>query len=200
MIIKDPKVGFKQIGDVDRDDVNFAKAPVTIVNIPLISSVGDTEHKVSKNYNKDRSNLPEDKPERNYSAKKELLSYDNLLTTAVRPVKDVSVELRKIEKSPKIKNSPIKYKVAVPGALEHFTSHQIAVGELRENATPVVTNFKVADNRRHSHSRESCDSLSVDKHRSHSKEYKRVHLAAVKTVQTVQVVKSVPNAITAVRL
>ena len=128
VIIKNPRVNFAQVGDVDRDDPNFAKAPVTIVNIPLVSSVKDTEHKVSANYNKDRSNLPEDKPQNNYEAKTELLSYDNLLKTAVRPVKNVSVELRKVSKSPVIRNSPIKYNVVVPGALEHYTSHQVAVG------------------------------------------------------------------------
>lgn len=199
VVIKDPKVRFNQIGDVDRDDKNFAKAPVTIVNIPLVSSVGDTEHKVSANYNKDRSNLPEDKYEHNWSAKKELLSYDNLLKTAVRPVKKVSAELRKIEKSPKIHKSPIKYKVVVPGELEHYTSHQVAIGETRENANPVITNFKVTHSKDHHHHRdESCDSLSADKHRNHSKGWKTAHVVAVQ--KTVQVVQPNPNVISAVRV
>ena len=49
---------FKQIDHVDRDDKNFAKAHITTVNTPLVSSVGDLKHKNAKNLNKDRSNLP----------------------------------------------------------------------------------------------------------------------------------------------
>ena len=62
----------------------------------------------------------------------------------------------------------------------------------------MITNFKVSDKR--NHSKESCDSLSVDRHRSHSKGYKEVHLATLKTVQTVQVVKPNANVVTAVRV
>jgi hypothetical protein len=88
-------VNFKQIKYVESDDKNFIKAPITIVNVPLVSTAATTEHKVAKNYNIDNSNLPEDRQSKNISAKSELLSYDNLLTTAVKPVRKVSVELKK---------------------------------------------------------------------------------------------------------
>ena len=145
---------FKQIDHADRDDYFFAKAHNTIVGSKLISSVGDTEHKVSKNYNADRSNLPEHRYYKNYRAKKELLGYDNLLKTAVKPVKDVSVELKDYKRrSISRDNDPLKYKIVVPGRLEKRTFKQVVKGELRENANPVITDFGVARERSRPRSR-----------------------------------------------
>ena len=145
---------FKQIPHVDHDDENFAKAHNTIVSSNLVSSVGDTRHKVAKNFNQDRSNLPEHRECRNCRAKKDLLEYDNLLKTAVRPVKKVSVSLKSYSRrSISRSSSPLKYKIVVPGRLEKKTFRQVAIGERRENANPVITDFGVAKERSRSRSR-----------------------------------------------
>lgn len=123
---------FRPIGDVDRDDAQFAKAHNTVVHVPLVSSVGDTKHKVSKNYNKDRSNLPEYRNYRNYRAKKNLLEYDDILRTAVKPVKDVSVDFKdQTQEEVSRSGSPLKYKVVVPGRFERGTFRQVVKGERR---------------------------------------------------------------------
>ena len=72
-----------------------SKAPITIVNVPRVSTAPRTKYRVPKNKNINRSNLPEYRYKKNISAKKELYSYDNLLKTAVKPVKKVKVELKK---------------------------------------------------------------------------------------------------------
>lgn len=111
-------VNFKQIGNVNKVDPNFVKSHITNVNIPLVSSVGDTKHKKYKNFNQDRSNLPEHRNYKNYRAKKNLLDHDNLLKTAVKPVKKVSVDLKsQSNRSVSRSSSPIKYKAVIPGRL-----------------------------------------------------------------------------------
>ena len=145
---------FKQIPHVDYDDEEFAKAHNTIVSSNLVSSVGDTKHKVAKNFNQDRSNLPEHRRCKNCKPKLDLLEYDNLLKTAVRPVKEVSVSLKSYSRrSISRSSSPLKYKIVVPGRLEKKTFRQVAIGERRENANPVITDFGVAKERSRSRSR-----------------------------------------------
>lgn len=76
------------------------KAPITIVTVPRVSTAPPTKHEVVDNHVKNESNLPEHKDPSNESAKKELLSYDNLLKTSIKPVKEV----RKVEESSKESN------------------------------------------------------------------------------------------------
>lgn len=85
-----PDVNFKPLKDQPPANKDI-KAPITIVTVPRISTVETTRHQVSENYVKNESNLPEHRDTNNFSAKKELLDYNNLLSTKVGPVKEVRV-------------------------------------------------------------------------------------------------------------
>jgi hypothetical protein len=125
-----PDVNFKPLKDqpaVSKD----LKAPITIVTVPRVSTVETTKHHVSENYVKNESNLPEHKDRKNISAKKELLDYNNLLSTKVGPVKEVRVIKEEEESCDSDDDHHHHYLVpqVVPGNLEKKADVQIAVGK-----------------------------------------------------------------------
>ena len=110
-------------------DARPKKSHIANVGIPLISTARPTKHKKARNYNVNRSNLPEHRNFRNRSAKKELLSYDNLLKTAVRPVKKEKVLYRrtKLDLADYKKGKP-RYRKVRPGRLEKKVATQVRIG------------------------------------------------------------------------
>lgn len=86
-----PDVNFKPLKEQPRGATKDLKAPITIVTVPRISTAEPTSHVPVDNHNYNESNLPEHKDTNNFSAKKDLLTYNNLLSTKVGPVKAVRV-------------------------------------------------------------------------------------------------------------
>jgi hypothetical protein len=145
------------------------KAPITIVNIPRVSTASPTKHDLHDNHVLNRPNLPEHRERKNYSAKKELLSYDNLLETKVGPIKRV-----KYHKHGKDEDSCSSdddshphyhaHKVQ-PSKLEKKVDKQLAVGDAIENSPLVITNYQAGTTKKgHEHRSHSSSSEHAKQH------------------------------------
>ncbi len=155
------------IGDSDNDDakkhyntnkvnvnkvpVNFAelkyvpqsnapvKAPISVINVPIVSTAPTVQHVVAPNYNINHSNIPQ-KTHKDKLANELLFNYKNLSSTDIhKVVKNKVPDPKEVKPAPHIK--PV-----TPGHLEKKAQAQIAVGKQQQNAPIVIHSFVTVDN------------------------------------------------------